>query len=176
MRSLLLALSAFSASAVPNLVRLDGMRSDGAPVFRPADGAVKAELNSPGSYPFKPFSADYVAKALATPTDWRASGAVTPAKDQGATGACGTFGRVAAAEGQFARHGFPLTNFSEEMLYSCVGWDNVQQQQDFFTAMGFMRSEDYPYNTSAPTPHGDVDPPSEPLPPGRHRRAAHRMD
>lgn len=36
--------------------------------------------------------------------DWRKNGLVTAAKDQGGHGYCGTFGRVAAAEGQFAKH------------------------------------------------------------------------
>ena len=43
------------------------------------------------------------------------------------TGYCGTFGRVAAAEGQFAlRSGHGLRNFSEEELVDCIGWDKDQ--------------------------------------------------
>ena len=41
-------------------------------------------------------------KALATPTDWVKMGAVTPVKNQGPHGYCGTFGRVGSAEGQWA--------------------------------------------------------------------------
>jgi hypothetical protein len=36
------------------------------------------------NFPFKPFSAAYVAEALKTEVDWRTNGLVTPAKDQGA--------------------------------------------------------------------------------------------
>ena len=46
------------------------------------------------------FSAKYLSKALASPTNWTAKGAVTPVKNQGPHGYCGTFGRVASAEGQ----------------------------------------------------------------------------
>ena len=68
----------------------------------------KALTTSHGShnlqnYPFKPFSTAYVNEALRTEVDWRTKGLVTPAKDQGAHGYCGTFGRTAAAEGQYAR-------------------------------------------------------------------------
>ena len=106
-------------------------------------------------FPFKPFSDAFVKKALATPTNWTARGAVTPAKDQGPHGTCGTFGRVGAAEGQFAlRSGRPLTNFSEEMLTDCCGWD--LPQLPFFQAKGFMTSAAYPYNLSS---YPDVDPP-----------------
>ena len=149
----------FSAAISP-LRRLDGMRADGLPVWVPFN--LTAELSVPrfGDYPFKAFSPAYVSRALATPTDWQSQGCVTPAKDQGATGACGTFGRVGAAEGQFVLRGsYPLTNFSEEMLYECVGWDQVPEQFTFFSQKGFMTSEDYPYNTSAPSSHGDIDPP-----------------
>ena len=113
------------AGGAGGLRRVEGMRADGAAVYLPPASAVRAELRVPklGDFPFRPFSAAYVARALAATVDWRAAGAVTPAKDQGATGTCGTFGRVAAAEGQFARHQRALHNFSEEMLYDCIGWD-----------------------------------------------------
>ena len=51
------------------------------------------------TYPFKKFSAAYVAHALSSSIDWRDKGAVTPAKNQGPHGYCGTFCRVASAEG-----------------------------------------------------------------------------
>jgi len=98
-----------------------------------------------------------VKKALASPTNWTAKGAVTPAKDQGPHGYCGTFGRVGAAEGQYAlRSGLPLASFSEEELVDCVGWDQVPQQFTYFAANGFMSSKDYPYNLSN---YPDSDPP-----------------
>jgi hypothetical protein len=76
--------------------------------------------------PFRNFSAQYVAHAMARPTDWRPQ-AVTPVKNQGPHGYCGTFGRVASAEGQFAlRSGVPAPiSFSEEELIDCIGWDQV---------------------------------------------------
>ena len=152
------------AESPRRLLRVEGMRADGAPVFRAPASAVRDELLHPlrdlPTYPFKPFSDAYVAMAKASPTDWVQRGAVTPAKDQGATGACGTFGRTAAAEGQFAlRGGGPLSNFSEGALDECVGWDMVDQQQEWFSSQGWMTTEDYPYNNTAPTPGGDVDPP-----------------
>jgi len=66
---------------------------------------------------------------------------------------CGTFGRVAAAEGQFARWTGRLRAFSEEQLIDCVGWD--QDQAAYFSPRGFMTSAAYPYNTTGP----DMDPP-----------------
>lgn len=106
------------------------------------------------SLPFKNFSAAAVERALRQPVDWRLRGAVTPAKDQGSHGYCGTFGRVAAAEGQYAlRAGRGLRSFSEEQLVDCVGWD--RDQFKYFAAAGFMPTEDYPYNKTGP----DMDPP-----------------
>ncbi|KAK3247490.1 hypothetical protein CYMTET_43015 [Cymbomonas tetramitiformis] len=106
-----------------------------------------------GQYPFKTFPQEYVQKALSSGIDWRPI-AVTPAKNQGGHGYCGTFGRVAAAEGQYAiRSGYFKRNFSEEQLIDCVGWDLNQLPMILDT--GFMSSEDYPYNTTGP----DMDPP-----------------
>ena len=118
-------------------------------------GAYAAQLRAQGAkeFPFKNFSAAYVAAALATPTDWVAKGAVTPVKDQGAHGYCGTFGRVAACEGQFAIKTGKLVSFSEQELVSCIGWD--ADQYSYFEAKGFMTSADFPYNTTGP----DMDPP-----------------
>ena len=104
--------------------------------------------------PFVNFSAAYVSAALASPTNWTARGAVTPAKNQGPHGFCGTFGRMGSAEGQWALRGQGLRNFSEQMLVSCIGWD--QDQFGFFSPKGLMSSEDYPYNLSA---YPDADPP-----------------
>ena len=107
---------------------------------RLAPGEYQLELalfrdSSNPEIPFKNFSAAYVKKALATPTNWTSAGAVTPVKDQGEHGYCGTFGRVAACEGQFflkAKSG--LFSFSEEELIDCIGWD--QDQASYFMPNG----------------------------------------
>ena len=114
---------------------------------RATPGAIRALYNDAPQIPFTNFSAAYVKAALATPTDWRTKGAVTPAKNQGPHGYCGTFGRCGEMEGGWViKGGKPLTNFSEEMLVDCIGWD--QDQFSFFNPKGHMTSEDYPYNLS----------------------------
>ena len=93
---------------------------------RVSAAALRAEWRSSEApqVPFKNVSAAYVARALADPVDWRTKGAVTPVKNQGVHGFCGTFGRVGSAEGQWAlRSGKGLTSFSEQMLVDCIGWD-----------------------------------------------------
>ena len=88
--------------------------------------------------------------------DWVARGAVTSVKDQGPHGYCGTFGRVASAEGQYgARSGFGARNLSVEQLIDCVGWD-LDQTAGAFLSTGLMAEEDYPYNLTA---YPDADPP-----------------
>jgi len=107
-----------------------------------------AEPERPGAaIPFQPFSEAYVAKALATPTNWTALGAVTPVKNQGPHGYCGTFGRVGSCEGQFFLKAGKLVSFSEEELVDCVGWD--KDQFTYFSPHGFMTTAEYPYNLSA---------------------------
>ena len=97
---------------------------------RAAPGQLEAEWRAQGAnaptLPFRPFSAEYVKRALATPTNWTAKGAVTPVKSQGPHGYCGTFGRVGSAEGQFALKAGKLVSFSEEELCDCIGWDKDQ--------------------------------------------------
>ena len=122
---------------------------------RATAGAIRALYDDAPQIPFTNFSAAYVRAALASPTDWRTRGAVTPAKNQGPHGFCGTFGRCGEMEGGWVlRGGKPLTNFSEQALVSCIGWD--RDQFSFFNPKGFMTSEDYPYNLSH---YPDVDPP-----------------
>jgi|EP01046_Picozoa_sp_COSAG06_P005176 hypothetical protein len=116
---------------------------------RLAPGQLEAELRSQSApaIPFQPFSEVYVAKALATPTNWTALGAVTPVKNQGPHGYCGTFGRVGSCEGQFFLKAGKLVSFSEEELVDCVGWD--KDQFTYFSPHGFMTTAEYPYNLSA---------------------------
>jgi len=123
---------------------------------RAAPGQLEREGNLQGApqIPFKPFSAAYVAKALATPTNWTAMGAVTPVKNQGPHGYCGTFGRVASAEGTFFKQTGKLVSFSEEELVDCIGWS--KDQWSYFSPKGFMTTADYPYNL---TNYPDQNPP-----------------
>lgn len=91
-------------------------------------GALAREMaaQSAPAYPFKNFSAAYVKKALSQPINWTALGAVTPVKDQGEHGYCGTFGRVGACEGQLAIKKGLLVSLAEEELIDCIGWDQDQ--------------------------------------------------
>ena len=106
-------------------------------------------------YPFRPFSAAYVAESLATPVDWRALGAVTPCKSQGAQGDCGTFGQTQEAESQYHLGGggrnpkkkpHPLVQFSEQQLMSCKG---DREDAYYFFEVGMESTVDYPYNATA---------------------------
>lgn len=153
----IVAAAANGAAANGAVHVLHGMRTDGAPVYAGSYSYEQFRADTSESYPFKPFSDSAVKKALSTEVDWVKKGAVTPAKDQGAHGYCGTFGRVAAAEGQYALRSPSsyggLRNFSEQELVSCIGWD--KDQFSFFAPNGFMDSADFPYNTTGP----DMDPP-----------------
>jgi len=133
------------------------LRRDNVSITLLPPGVLEAEFERQcrgAPYPFKPFSAAYVKQALSESVDWLKNGAVTPAKDQGGHGYCGTFGRVASAEGQYAlRSGLGLKNFSEEELVDCIGYD--KDQFSYFSTRGFMDSADYAYNKTGP----DQDPP-----------------
>jgi hypothetical protein len=141
------------------------MRSDGEPVTILSHEEYVAERNAQlqgtTQYPFKPFSDKYVAAALKKTVDWRKQGIVTPAKDQGNHGFCGTFARVAVAESQFARlSGKPAQNFSVQQMVDCVGWDLDQGAVITDGKTGFIPTELYPYNQSCATPKAcDMDPP-----------------
>jgi len=153
----LVVLMALGSHCLAQVLRSE-LRADGVPLRLMAPGALEAEFakqrGGKPNIPFRKFSEDYVRTALATPTDWMEKGAVTPAKDQGGHGYCGTFGRVAAAEGQYAlRSGHGLRNFSEEELVDCIGWD--MDQFSYFQHHGFMDAVDYPYKMTGP----DMDPP-----------------
>jgi len=144
------------------------LRTDHIPVQLLPQGALQAEFDLQAKHSVLSTTLEPMAmeEALATGVDWKGKGAVTPAKDQGALGYCGTFGRVAAAEGQYALHGgHGLRNFSEEELVDCIGWD--KDQFTYFAAKGFMDSAAYPYNG---TGH-NTDPPI-PGRPCRYNKAA----
>jgi len=108
------------------------------------------------SFPFQKFPASYLKKALAEGVDWTLDkrGVVTSPKNQGHHGYCGTFSRVAAAEGQYVLHtGQPARNFSVEQQVECNG--SYYDGKDG----GFMTWEDYPYIKGAYKPDKKVKPP-----------------
>jgi len=120
-------------------------------------------------YPFKPFSAAYVKKALAEGVDWRSKGAVTPVKSQGSHGVCGTFGQTQTAESQYALGGgganpnkmpHKLTQFSEQQVLSCKCQKTITPECDgskhtdawiFYGGApvpGLESAQSYPFNQS----------------------------
>jgi len=114
-------------------------------------------------YPFKPFPREYVQQALKKGIDWSLDprGIVTPVKNQGPHGYCGTFGRIQNAEGQYALHsGHPAQSLSVEQLVDCVGWARDQMPSILGLASaktpGLMSERDYPYNISK---YRDQEPP-----------------
>ena len=89
----LVAVTVTCTSVVKAFVVNHELRRDGiAAVLRPG---LQEEYNKHilRGAPFKPFPTDYVREAMDSSIDWRLKGAVTPAKDQGPFGYCGTFGR-----------------------------------------------------------------------------------
>jgi len=149
--SLLLLSTAATQAAVKHY------RDDGVPVqtFEKDEivGWIQGTARDPPQYPFKKFPDAYVATALKSHVDWRkdqGGKAVTTAKDQGPHGYCGTFARVAAAEGQYGLHsGMPKKNFSVEQLVDCIGWANDQFAYIVGPKGGFETAEDYPFNDTA---------------------------
>jgi len=125
-----------------------------------------AEYNNVGDfvkYPFVNFPKSFVNRVKKTGIDWRELGAVTPPKNQGPHGFCGTFGRVGQIEGQYHLGGgganpnprvHSLTNFSVEQLIDCIGGFN--DQWPMIHTLGFEELSDYPWNT---TNYPDLKPP-----------------
>eukprot|EP00939_MAST-03C_sp_MAST-3C-sp1_P002539 g2539.t1 len=148
---LILALYNIHAKNVDDsfLVVSSTIRRDGVDVVLRPRLKKEYEVAMKEAAPFIPFSTSYIDMAKNNPVDWRVKNAVTPAKDQGPLGFCGTFGRVCAAEGQYAIRTGSLRNFSEEELIDCIGWD--QDQFAYFSKHGFMDMFIYPYNASGNT-------------------------
>ena len=70
-----------AAAELPTGAALDALF----PRAAPGQLEREAELSAGSApvIPFQPFSEEYLDKALATPTNWTAKGAVTPVKNQG---------------------------------------------------------------------------------------------
>jgi len=104
------------------------------------------EMEIKDTIPFQQFPASYVKKALDEGVDWSLDkrGVVTSNKNQGNRGYCGTFSKVAAAEGQYALHsGQPARNLSVEQAIEC-GNGYIYGEGG-----GMMAWEDYPYTAPA---------------------------
>ena len=90
--------------------------------------------------------------------DWRALGAVTPAKLQGICGACWAFSSTAAIEAQNFKKTGKLVSLSEQNLIDCSrnqgnqgcggGWMGYAFQY-VIKNKGIARSESYPYYNNA---------------------------
>jgi hypothetical protein len=96
------------------------------------------------------FPSQYVQRALKEGVDWTADkrGVVREVKNQGPHGYCGTFGRIASVEAQYAlRSGHPAVSFSESMMVDCVGWTGDQTASILGQGKypGVMTEKSYPY-------------------------------
>jgi len=118
----------------------------------------------PAPFPWTEFSDAYVKKATSTGVDWRARGAVTPVKNQGSHGVCGTFGQIQDAESQYFLGGgganpnkqpHPLVQFSEMQVLSCKTAEAPSDSAVLYT-YGAESSANYPFNESS---WPDNDPP-----------------
>jgi len=104
------------------------------------------EMEIKDTLPFQNFSASYVKMALDEGVDWSLDkrGVVTSNKNQKNRAYCGTFSKVAAAEGQYALHsGQPARNLSVEQALEC-GNGFIYGEGG-----GMMAWEDYPYTHPA---------------------------
>ncbi|PWZ41716.1 Senescence-specific cysteine protease SAG39 [Zea mays] len=127
-----------------------------APAQLPADesvittraGPVDAVGGAPGQLPV------YVNLSTSAPAsvDWRASGAVTPVKNQGRCGSCWAFSTVAVVEGIYQIRTGKLVSLSEQELVDCDTLDDGCDGGISYRALRWIASNggittetDYPY-------------------------------
>lgn len=127
-----------------------------APAQLPADesvittraGPVDAVGGAPGQLPV------YVNLSASAPAsvDWRASGAVTPVKNQGRCGSCWAFSTVAVVEGIYQIRTGKLVSLSEQELVDCDTLDDGCDGGISYRALRWIASNggittetDYPY-------------------------------
>ncbi|CAG9317248.1 unnamed protein product [Blepharisma stoltei] len=110
-------------------------------------------------------SKDFQFDVEATPSkvDWRAKGAVTPVKDEGACGGGSyAFAAVGAVESIWNITGHPLVALSEQEIIDCTGeygnhgcnFGNVQGVFEYVTEKGITSEADYPYTAKQGTCNG----------------------
>ncbi|CAG9855681.1 unnamed protein product [Phyllotreta striolata] len=83
--------------------------------------------------------------------DWRAKGAVTPAKDQGKCGSCWIFSAVGNLESLYFRKTGNLETFSEQYIVDCISNESCDGGSpkwafEFMKEKGVRLESDYPYN------------------------------
>ncbi len=104
--------------------------------------------------------------ALPSSVDWRAKGAVTPAKDQGSCGSCWSFSTTGALEGAYEIKNGKLVSFSEQQLVDCDyglrlnhgcngGLMNSAFQWISQVNLGLCSESDYPYVSGTTKTNGD---------------------
>lgn len=111
-------------------------------------GPVDAVGGAPGQLPV------YVNLSASAPAsvDWRASGAVTPVKNQGRCGSCWAFSTVAVVEGIYQIRTGKLVSLSEQELVDCDTLDDGCDGGISYRALRWIASNggitteaDYPY-------------------------------
>lgn len=111
-------------------------------------GPVDAVGGAPGQLPV------YVNLSTSAPAsvDWRASGAVTPVKNQGRCGSCWAFSTVAVVEGIYQIRTGKLVSLSEQELVDCDTLDDGCDGGISYRALRWIASNggitteaDYPY-------------------------------
>jgi C1A family cysteine protease len=85
--------------------------------------------------------------------DWRASGMITPIKDQGDCGSCWAFATTAGLEAQILIHQGVTTDLSEQVLVSCGNAGScdggyIEAADNFLSTTGLPPESAYPYTAT----------------------------